>query len=236
MPVQPVHDQPRPAGEPNALARGVFADLFRPFRPALGAPLAWLRVNALVCARPAEASRMLMHGIRTSDYALLLGNAVGLSRSDLTDLHAAAILHDLGRLTLPPELLSEEGPLRDEEYVLVQSHPRAGADLLMPFPCLRVPAVWIAHHHERWDGCGYPYGLRGPAIPVGARILAIADAYDRLLGNLGCKTRNDWPTALRLIEIVAGSQFDPELVEVFVRVARRREAGTDRAIEALRGQ
>jgi|GEM_PF-1690973 len=101
---------------------------------------------------------VLGHGHRTASYALRLGESVGLSSSDLTHLHYAALLHDIGQLTLPAEILNKDGPLTAEEYELVQCHPRAGAELLQPISFLRVPALWIAHHHERWDGSGYPYG------------------------------------------------------------------------------
>ena len=100
----------------------------------------------------------------------------------------------------------------------MQSHPRAGAELLAPIPSLRTPALWIAHHHERWDGLGYPYGLRGSLIPLGARILAIADTFDAITTPQPYRPAFDTETALRLLHELAGSQLDPCLVDVFLRL------------------
>jgi len=162
---------------------------------------------------------VLGHGHRTASYALRLGESVGLSSSDLTHLHYAALLHDIGQLTLPAEILNKDGPLTAEEYELVQCHPRAGAELLQPISFLRVPALWIAHHHERWDGSGYPYGLRGRFIPLGSRILAVADTFDSLTTRHAHGQLQSPTVAVRILQVVAGSQLDPELVEVFVGLA-----------------
>lgn len=102
------------------------------------------------------------HGERTAHYALPLAQALGFTEEQLIDLHYAALLHDIGLLTLPGRLLGDAAPLTLDEYALVQSHPRAGAALLSAYRFLSEPARLIAHHHERWDGAGYPYGLRGP--------------------------------------------------------------------------
>lgn len=161
--------------------------------------------------------RLKGHGLRTARYAVVLGHAIGLSPADLNDLCLASLLHDIGLLTIPLALLEKEGPLTAEEYALVQSHPRAGAELLEPIPFLRVPALWIAHHHERWDGCGYPYGLRGTVIPLGARILAVADTFDSLVSPRWNRQAHDIASALCLLRLLAGSQLDPDLVATFAQ-------------------
>ncbi len=168
--------------------------------------------------RMASQPDLIGHGDRTAKYAAQLGAAVGFSPDELIHLHYAALLHDIGKLTLPDTILNKSGSLTADEYALVQSHPRAGAELLDPISFLQVPAVWIAHHHERWDGSGYPYGLRGPFIPLGSRILAVADTFDALTSNQSYSRARDPESALRLLYAVAGSQLDPELVEVFVRL------------------
>ncbi|MDE3120030.1 MAG: HD domain-containing protein, partial [Nitrospirota bacterium] len=98
-----------------------------------------------------QDGEVLAHGQRTVRYATALGRAAGMSGEDLTDLGHAALLHDIGTLTIPRTILHARRPLTVDEYALVQSHPRAGAELLEPIPFLNVAAVWIAHHHERWD-------------------------------------------------------------------------------------
>lgn len=164
--------------------------------------------------------RLQGHGIRTARHAVTLGHAVGLSATELNDLCLASLLHDIGLLTVPRALLQKEGLLTAEEYALVQSHPRAGAELLEPIPFLRVPALWIAHHHERWDGFGYPYGLHGTTIPLGARILAVADTFDSLVSPHWNGRIHDVASALRLLQLLAGSQLDPDLVDVFARIPK----------------
>jgi HD-GYP domain-containing protein (c-di-GMP phosphodiesterase class II) len=153
------------------------------------------------------------HGRRTAAISLLIGQAVGLTTDELHDLKLAAFLHDIGLLILPHALTLGANQLDPESYVTVQNHPRLGASLLEPFFFFREATVLIAHHHERWDGSGYPYGIRGRFIPLGSRILSIADAFDaiRIPEVSNQVTRNK--IALRIIRIAAGTQFDPELVQ-----------------------
>ena len=152
------------------------------------------------------------HGRRTATISILIGQAVGLAPNELHDLTLSALLHDIGLLKLPPHLMSRSDCLEPESYVAIQNHPRLGALLLEPFFFLREASVLVAHHHERWDGSGYPYGIRGRFVPLGARILSIADAFDaiRIPKVSSCAARNT--IALRIIQVAAGTQFDPELV------------------------
>ena len=154
------------------------------------------------------------HGRRTATISILIGQAVGLDSVELHDLTLAALLHDIGLLKLPPHLMSPSDCLEPESYVAIQNHPRLGALLLEPFFFLREASVLMAHHHERWDGSGYPYGIRGRFIPLGARILSIADAFDAIrIPEISSRVvRNT--IALRIIQVAAGTQFDPELVTV----------------------
>jgi HD-GYP domain-containing protein (c-di-GMP phosphodiesterase class II) len=153
------------------------------------------------------------HGCRTAAISMLIGQAVGLTPGELHDLKLAAFLHDIGLLMLPHNLTTGVNRLDSESYVTVQNHPRLGALLLEPFFFLREASVLVAQHHERWDGSGYPYGIRGRFIPFGARILSIADAFDaiRIPEVSNRAARNT--IALRIIRVAAGTQFDPELVE-----------------------
>ena len=154
------------------------------------------------------------HGRRTATISILIGQAVGLTPNELHDLTLSALLHDIGLLKLPPHLMSRSDCLEPESYVAIQNHPRLGALLLEPFFFLREASVLVAHHHERWDGSGYPYGIRGRFVPLGARILSIADAFDAIrIPNVPSRiVRNT--VALRIIQVAAGTQFDPELVDV----------------------
>ena len=155
------------------------------------------------------------HGWRTAHYAGALGRASGFREADLTLLEYAGLLHDIGKLTIPASILGKVGPLTDDEYALIECHPRAGAQLIMQFPPLQVPAIWIAHHHERWDGFGYPYGLKGYFTPLGARILAVADTFDALSSQKPFGQALPFSKALQHLEKLAGTQLDPHLVEAF---------------------
>ncbi len=150
------------------------------------------------------------HGERTAHYALLLAEQLRLTGEQCLHLQYSALLHDIGLLMMPEHLLGAAAPHTLNEYALIQSHPREGAALLTPYSFLQEPARLIAHHHERWDGAGYPYGLRGEYIPGSARILAIADAFDSIVSRT-----NSWGSALRTLRASSGSQFDPTFCAMF---------------------
>lgn len=155
------------------------------------------------------------HGRRTAAISLLMGQAVGLTSGELHDLKLAGFLHDIGLLMLPHDLTIGVNRSDSDSYVTVQNHPRLGALLLEPFFFLRKASILVAHHHERWDGSGYPYGIRGRFIPLGSRILSIADAFDAIrIPEISSRVARN-KIALRIIRVAAGTQFDPELVEAF---------------------
>ena len=162
------------------------------------------------------------HGRRTATLAQAIGSAAGLCRDALHHLTLAALLHDIGLLTLPNAFASHTGYLDVGSYAAIQCHPRLGAQWLESFPFLRQASVIIAHHHERWDGSGYPYGIRGTFIPFEARVLAIADAFDAIQvpGVTDQETRGR--VAYRILTVAAGTQFDPQLVEICGHCLQRR--------------
>src|SRR6476646_4587305 len=173
------------------------------------------------------------HGRRTAAISMLIGRAVDLTPCELHDLKLAAYLHDIGLLMLPTHLTAGRDPLDPESYVAIQNHSRLGASLLEPFSFLKEASILIAHHHERWDGSGYPFGIRGQFIPLGARILSIADAFDaiRIPGVSNRVARNS--IALRMIRVAAGTQFDPELVEALC-LLQESIPGSDLVDSAMR--
>jgi len=169
------------------------------------------------------------HGRRAAQIARSLGAAAGFASETLHHLTLAALLHDIGLLALSSDLASHTGYLGIHSYADRQCHPRLGAQWLEPYPFLRQAAVIIAHHHERWDGSGYPYGIRGSFIPIEARVLAIADAFDAIEvpGVNDCHLRDH--VAYRIIAAAAGTQFDPRLVELWHQAGIFRLAGADRS-------
>ena len=157
------------------------------------------------------------HGFRTAILAVALGRSAGVSPDELHHLKLASLLHDIGLLALPSSLVINPGRWESDAYAAVQCHPRIGAGLLEPFQFLREASVIIAHHHERWDGSGYPYGIRGLFIPLGARILSIADAFDAIdvpnVKSADVRAKVAW----RIVRAAAGTQFDPFLVRLAER-------------------
>ncbi|HKT34319.1 MAG TPA: HD domain-containing phosphohydrolase [Nitrospira sp.] len=161
------------------------------------------------------------HGRRTAALAQCLGLAAGFSRETLHHVTLASLLHDIGLLVSPNRVPAHGRYLDLESYVFVQCHPRLGAQWLEAFPFLGRASVIIAHHHERWDGSGYPYGIRGLFIPKEARVLSIADAFDSmdLPGVSDPKLRDQM--RCRIIKSAGGTQFDPHLVDLFCNRLRR---------------
>jgi HD-GYP domain-containing protein (c-di-GMP phosphodiesterase class II) len=161
------------------------------------------------------------HGARTAVIACALGEELRLAKIELHNLKLAALLHDIGLLMLPTQLRGSHGSLDPASYIAVQNHSRLGATLLEPFGFLREASILIAHHHERWDGSGYPYGIRGEFIPLGARILAVADAFEAIqVPRQDRSSRNR--IALRILRVASGTQFDPSLVEALSSIAESR--------------
>jgi HD-GYP domain-containing protein (c-di-GMP phosphodiesterase class II) len=170
------------------------------------------------------------HGEATAVSAVHIGQAMGLDDEPLHQLELAALLHDIGLLMLPPHLQTGRESPDTESYTTIQNHPRLGSILLEPFPFLREVTVMIAHHHERWDGSGYPYGLRREFIPLGARILAVADAFSAIdVPHTHDQFRRDH-VALRILQVSAGTQFDPLVVKTLV------ECSSEMHRAPLRGQ
>ncbi len=162
------------------------------------------------------------HRGRPSDMiaALSIGVALhmGLSRVELDRIRVAALLHDLGKLALPGEILDKPASLTDVEWQVVGEHPRIGQVILEQATSMRDAVPIVLHHHERYDGTGYPHGLRGEEIPLGARIVAVADAYHAMVHERPYKSALTHGQALTELRRHAASQFDPTVVEVFIAI------------------
>lgn len=158
------------------------------------------------------------HCQRLADYAVLLGRDLGMSGRDLARLRMAALLHDLGKIAVPEAILQKPGPLTVEEFAIVKEHPVIGERICRPLRSARAILPGLRHHHERWDGTGYPDGLRGEAIPLDARIIALVDAYDVMVSDRPYRRGMPVERALAIIEENAGPQWDPALVARFLRL------------------
>jgi HD-GYP domain-containing protein (c-di-GMP phosphodiesterase class II) len=158
------------------------------------------------------------HAERVSVYAVATGHEMGVFGDDLQTLRYASVLHDVGKVQVDPELLSKLGTLSDEEMDAMKRHAEFAVGMLDAHEFLRPCLPMIRHHHERWDGGGYPDSLVGDAIPLGARIIAVAESFDAMTIAQGW--RGALPVLLALEEVRAesGRQFDPQVVRAFLKV------------------
>jgi HD-GYP domain-containing protein (c-di-GMP phosphodiesterase class II) len=155
------------------------------------------------------------HAGRVTMLALQLAEAVEAAPDAVEAIRMGGPLHDVGKLSVRSEVLSKPGPLNADELAEIRVHPVAGADMVAGIHALRNAVPCVLHHHERWDGAGYPGHLAGPEIPLAARILAVADAYDAMTMKRPYRAALSHADALAEVERCSGSQFDPELAAAF---------------------
>jgi len=164
------------------------------------------------------------HVQNVAQMAIDIGRAMDLSQRELVSLRFGAILHDIGKLGIPDAILKKPGPLNAEEWEIMRQHPVIGERILAPIQRLRDAAQIVRHHHERYDGSGYPDGLAGEAIPLGARILTVVDSYSAIVDRRVYKEARSPQQAMAELNRCAGVQFDPQVIELFVRRAAQRSA------------
>lgn len=163
------------------------------------------------------------HCSRLSHNGVVLGQALGLCADELMALRRGGVLHDIGKLGIPDSILLKPGQLTDSEWVIMRQHVTIGARLVEGLKSLRLTVPIIRHHHERWDGSGYPDGLRGQEIPLLARIFQMADIYDALVHARPYKPALSWQQALAVLEDEAARGWrDPDLTALFVSLVKSR--------------
>jgi diguanylate cyclase (GGDEF)-like protein/putative nucleotidyltransferase with HDIG domain len=175
-------------------------------------------IEALARAIDAKDGTAENHIRRVQLYAAAVARELGMSAAETQAVRTAALLHDIGKLAVPEHILSKPGPLTAEEFQKVQAHPQVGADIIAAVPFSYPVAPLIQNHHERWDGRGYPRGLKGDDIPLGARILFLVDYFDALTSNRPYHEAMTFEAAVALIEQEAGKALDPRCVQAFVHV------------------
>ncbi len=175
-------------------------------------------IKSMIYAVEAKDVYTRGHSERVSQFSSYMAEHLELNEDDKKNMKWAAILHDVGKIGVPESILCKEGPLDDDEYDVIKQHPRKGQEMLEHIEQLRDIIPGILNHHERYDGSGYPEGLKGEEIPFYARVIAIADTFDAITSNRSYRLRSNYEKAISIIEEVAGTQLDPYLVSVFKEV------------------
>ena len=185
-------------------------------------------IEAMAAAVDAKGHRHPGFSRAVEAHAVALAQETGLSEKEQSDIRIASLLHDIGKLGIPEGILNKKGPLTDEEREIIKGHPATGYAIVQKSPHLKSMLPGILHHHEWWDGNGYPDGLNGEAIPMIARMIAVVDAYHAMMTerpHAPARTPEDAKGELRRC---AGAQFDPQVVDAFLHILER-EAATDKA-------
>ena len=181
-------------------------------------------LHALSSALDVRDTETEGHARRVVQYMELIAEELGLPEDMYPTLRRGALLHDIGKIGVPDHVLRKPGPLNDAEWLVMRTHPDLGAGIIGEIPFLREVAVIVRAHHERWDGRGYPDGLAGNDIPLGARIFAVADSFDAMTSDRPYRLGRPMQEALGEIVGGRGTQFDPQVCDAFMRVARERLA------------
>ena len=177
-------------------------------------------ILGLVAAISKHDRKTRGHAERTRAYTDLLAEQLGISTLDRDKLRWASLLHDIGKLTVPAEILNKPEKLTQEEFAVIKQHPREGMKLIAPIQSWLGPwAVTIEHHHERWDGTGYPAGLAGTEISYGARIVAVADAYDVMVSGRSYQDKMSHQEAREEVARHSGTQFDPKVARALMELS-----------------
>ena len=180
--------------------------------------------ETLINAMEAKDLYLRGHSQRVAELAGQLAEELGLDAATCEDLRVAGRLHDVGKIGIREAILNKPDRLTPEEFDHVKRHVQIGLDILAPLFHIKQPLKYVEHHHERWDGVGYPLGLAGEAIPMGARILCAADTFDALTSKRAYRDPLEAQAALEHLRVDVGKQFDPRVYEALVRVVTKRLA------------
>jgi len=210
-----------PAEAPEGARHQLFADVAigldrtRTMLKRVGPQLAQ---SGLLTALETQSPATYDHARRVAESATALARAMCLSGREVREVRCAALFHDIGKIAIPSQVLDGSGPLSEDERSVLRVHVTIGAELLSDIPTLAAAAPVVMATHERYDGGGYPWGLAGSAIPLGARIIAVADAYDAMTGRRPYGTPLSPTEANRELVRCAGAAFDPEVVQAWLEM------------------
>jgi HD-GYP domain-containing protein (c-di-GMP phosphodiesterase class II) len=165
-----------------------------------------------------------VHSTRLAEWAVRIGRDLGLDDACLRDLEAAAIVHDIGKIGTPDAILRKPSKLTEEEYAIIKKHPEYGWAVLKAVPGFERVSLFVLHHHEGYDGKGYPAGLRGEEIPIGSRIVSVMDAFDAMVSSRPYRIGLPLEEAIRRLHAGSSTQFDPIVTRHFIAMASSEAA------------
>lgn len=176
-------------------------------------------IESLVMALETKDEYTYGHSSQVSSISVAIGREMGMNQEDLFSLRVAALLHDIGKIGIPDQVLNKRGSLTEEEWELIKKHPGIGARIIAGIPLLQQVGNMVLHHHARWDGRGYPEIISGSDIPIGSRIIAVADTYQAMTSDRPYRKGLSAAVALSEIQACSGKQFDPAVVDAFCRIS-----------------
>ena len=202
--------------EPGAVHEAI-TDFLTHYKPQLHKlPAEQLDAAKLFQALGFRRYETMQHSLRVASYAVLLGRAFGLAAPALRELELGALLHDIGKIAIPRNVILKPGPLNANEWRVMHTHPLIGNKLLADLPGMEAVAEIVHCHHESWDGQGYPRDLRGEEIPLAARLFSVVDTIDAITCNRPYRQARPFSVARQELERCRGTQFDPRAVDVFL--------------------
>jgi putative nucleotidyltransferase with HDIG domain len=174
------------------------------------------------------------HSLRVTLYSMIVAKELNLSDTYMEDIEIAGLLHDIGKIAMPKNILCKNGKLTDEEFLVMKAHPVLGAKIVINIKKLQLISDWVKSHHEKWNGSGYPDGLKGEEIPLAGRIIALADTYDAMTSTRPYRTALTHEVAINEIKRCTGTQFDPTLANLFVSLSDKIDEARKNPEEAYK--
>jgi len=166
------------------------------------------------------------HSIRVAEYSVMIAEEMGFDEAQIREVEISALFHDIGKIGIPDQILMKPARLTPAEFEIMKSHPVRSAQIMEKISSLRNLIPGIKHHHERYDGLGYPDGLSGEEIPLYARIILVADTFDAMTSTRPYRLALDKEVAVNELKNCSGTQFDTPLVDAFLRAMKKKDSGT----------